>query len=69
MSDPWSAAQRTLDHYRSNAQAFREGTREHDVSQNIDALLRHIRAELPCASLISVAVLGAISGLSRREGM
>ncbi|WOC79532.1 class I SAM-dependent methyltransferase [Stutzerimonas frequens] len=47
MSDPWSAAQRTLDHYRSNAQAFREGTREHDVSQNIDALLRHIRAESP----------------------
>ncbi len=26
---------------------FREATREHDVSQNIEALLRHIRAEPP----------------------
>jgi len=47
MSDPDSAAQGTLDYYRQNAQAFREGTRDHDVSQNIDALLRHIEAEAP----------------------
>lgn len=40
-------AQRTLDDYRANAEAFRAGTRDHDVSQNIDALLRHIRAEPP----------------------
>lgn len=33
----------TLDHYRQRADAFREGTRDHDVSQNIDALLRHIQ--------------------------
>ena len=35
-------AERTLAHYDLNAQAFWEGTRDHDVSQNIDALLRHI---------------------------
>ncbi len=40
-------AERTLDHYRHRAEAFREGTRDHDVSQNIEALLRHIRAEPP----------------------
>lgn len=30
---------RTLAHYDQNAQGFWEGTRDHDVSQNIDALL------------------------------
>ncbi|MNV25643.1 hypothetical protein D3C71_1167460 [compost metagenome] len=29
------------------AEDFREGTRDHDVSQNIDALLRHIQGEAP----------------------
>jgi len=37
----------TLDDYRSNAEAFRDGTRDHDVSQNINALLRHIQGEAP----------------------
>lgn len=37
----------TLDDYRANAEAFREGTRDHDVSQNIDALLRHIQGDAP----------------------
>lgn len=32
-------SRRTLEHYQSNADAFWEGTRDHDVSQNIDALL------------------------------
>ncbi len=40
-------AERTLAHYDRNAQAFWEGTRDHDVSQNIDALLRHIEATPP----------------------
>ena len=40
-------AQRTLAHYDSHAQSFWEGTRDHDVSQNIDALLRHIEAAPP----------------------
>lgn len=35
----------TLAHYQANAEAFRAGTRDHDVSQNIDALLRHIAAD------------------------
>ncbi|MCQ4272515.1 class I SAM-dependent methyltransferase [Pseudomonas kuykendallii] len=41
----------TLAHYARNAEGFREGTRDHDVSQNIAALLRHIRAEAPFALL------------------
>ena len=38
------ASQRTLAHYQRNAKAFEAGTREHDVSQNIQALLRHLPA-------------------------
>jgi SAM-dependent methyltransferase len=37
----------TRDHYNENAQAFWEGTRGHDVSQNVAALLRHIDAAAP----------------------
>lgn len=37
----------TLEHYNRNAEDFREGTREHDVTQNIEALLRHIVADPP----------------------
>lgn len=40
-------AARTLAHYDRNAQAFWEGTRDHDVSQNIGALLQHIEAAPP----------------------
>lgn len=32
-------SQRTLSHYQHHAASFWEGTREHDVTQNIDALL------------------------------
>jgi SAM-dependent methyltransferase len=38
---------RTLEHYNASAQAFWEGTRDHDVSQNIAALLRHIAGPAP----------------------
>lgn len=38
---------RTLEHYQERADDFREGTRNHDVSQNIAALLRHIRGRAP----------------------
>ena len=41
----------TLGHYNSVAEDFREGTRDHDVSQNIEALLRHIQAESPLTIL------------------
>jgi SAM-dependent methyltransferase len=38
---------RTLAHYDERAAEFWEGTREHDVRQNIEALLRHVRAAPP----------------------
>lgn len=38
---------RTLADYNQKAEGFRDGTRDHDVSQNIDALLRHIEGEPP----------------------
>ena len=41
------AASTTLAHYDCNAAAFWDGTKNHDVGQNIDALLRHIEAEPP----------------------
>jgi len=37
----------TLEHYNRNAEDFSEGTRNHDVSQNIAALLEHISAKPP----------------------
>ncbi len=40
-------ARQTIAHYEQNAESFREGTRDHDVSQNVDALLRHIPASAP----------------------
>lgn len=42
---------RTLVHYDEHAEDFREGTREHDVSQNIASLLRHIESSPPFAIL------------------
>ena len=38
---------KTLEHYNERAAEFWEGTRDHDVKQNIEALLRHIRGALP----------------------
>lgn len=43
--------ERTLGHYHARAEAFWEGTRHHDVEQNIEALLRHIEAAPPCTIL------------------
>ena len=37
----------TLDCYNQNAEDFWKGTRNHDVSQNIAALLQHIESERP----------------------
>ena len=37
----------TLSHYNQHALAFWEGTRDHDVTQNIEALLRHTRGAAP----------------------
>ena len=41
----------TLAHYDQNADAFFEGTRDHDVRQNIEALLNCIQAQPPCRIL------------------
>jgi SAM-dependent methyltransferase len=38
---------RTLAYYESRAEEFRAGTRDHDVSQNIHALLRYIEGAPP----------------------
>ena len=38
---------RTLEHYEDRAQDFWEGTKDHDVSQNIEALISAIRGEPP----------------------
>ncbi len=58
----------TLGHYESRAQDYWEGTRDHDVQQNIDALLAHIEGTPPhtildfgCGpgrDLITLAALG-----------
>jgi SAM-dependent methyltransferase len=37
----------TLAYYERHAEDFRAGTRNHDVSQNVSALLRHIEGESP----------------------
>lgn len=40
-------AAETLQHYENRADAFWEGTRNHDVSQNLDMLLRYIEGQAP----------------------
>ena len=44
-------SRRTLEHYNQSAASFWEGTRGHDVTQNIAALLRHIEGAAPFAIL------------------
>jgi SAM-dependent methyltransferase len=46
-TDSESISALTLAHYEQRAEAFRDGTRGHDVRQNIDALLRHISSAAP----------------------
>lgn len=45
--DDTAIASGTLEHYDRQAQAFWEGTREHDVRQNIDALVARIEGTAP----------------------
>ena len=40
-------AARTLAHYDQHARSYWEGTRDHDVSQNVDALLQSIEVSPP----------------------
>ncbi|MBL1143183.1 MAG: class I SAM-dependent methyltransferase [Proteobacteria bacterium] len=37
----------TLSHYENNAESFWQGTRDHDVSQNIDAFLQALSKDKP----------------------
>ena len=46
-NDPEHIAGSTLKHYNQHAEAFWQGTRDHDVSQNIEALLTSIDGEPP----------------------
>jgi SAM-dependent methyltransferase len=46
-NDLQTIAALTLEHYSQRADEFRAGTRDHDVSQNIAALLRHIEGVAP----------------------
>jgi SAM-dependent methyltransferase len=46
-SDPEQISALTLAHYEQRAESFRAGTSDHDVSQNISALLRHIKGSSP----------------------
>ncbi len=41
----------TLAHYSDRAEAFWQGTRDHDVAQNVAALLRHLQGPGPFAIL------------------
>ncbi|MEM1033805.1 MAG: methyltransferase domain-containing protein [Myxococcota bacterium] len=40
-------ARSTLSHYQQRADDFRDGTKDHDVSQNVEALLRHLPGAAP----------------------
>ena len=48
---PKSVADTTLQYYDDHAESFREGTRDHDVSQNIAALLKSIEGPPPYSIL------------------
>ncbi|RIL03516.1 MAG: SAM-dependent methyltransferase [Proteobacteria bacterium] len=45
--DPSDVSARTLAHYDASAESFRDGTWDHDVRQNVDALLRHVEGPAP----------------------
>lgn len=53
-----TVAERTLAHYEARAQAFWEGTRDHDVEQNLEALLQ----ALPARSGLRILDLGCGPG-------
>lgn len=45
--EPRHISRKTLQHYDSGAEQFRDATKDHDVSQNIEALLRAIEGPKP----------------------
>lgn len=51
MPDLKKISEVTLEHYEQRAEDFWRGTRDHDVGQNVAALLRHIEGAPPFAIL------------------
>lgn len=47
VDSPSAISRRTLGHYESRAEAFREGTKDHDVTQNYAALLESLEGPGP----------------------
>jgi SAM-dependent methyltransferase len=47
LQDLKAIADRTIDHYQQRAADFWEGTRDHDVRQNIESLLKYIEVKPP----------------------
>jgi SAM-dependent methyltransferase len=47
LNDPEKSSELTLEYYNQRADQFWEGTRDHDVSQNIAALLQYIEGRPP----------------------
>ena len=47
LSESTLIAQKNIAHYDQNAVSYNEGTKDHDVSQNINALLRALKTEPP----------------------
>ena len=47
LQDVDAITRRTLEHYDQHAEVFWRGTRDHDVTQNIEALLQHLEGEPP----------------------
>ena len=45
---------RTIGHYEFNAESYRTGTADHDVSQNYEALLDSIESKKPFKILVVV---------------
>ena len=45
--DPNAISARTIAHYQQRAESFWQGTKDHDVRQNIEALLRHVEGLPP----------------------
>ena len=45
--DPTKISILTLEHYNQCAEEFWKGTRYHNVSQNVEALLQHIEGKPP----------------------
>lgn len=46
-TDPADTSRRTLGHYEAHAEAFWAGTHDHDVTQNLAALLRWLPGDRP----------------------